>query len=357
MNVYEDEKNMSIEYDNDDDDDEVADVTAAVAYGAGKQQGKYWPHMKFLFTKHSQVAFLILKAVDECKCTSEVNAVNGNNPKGNSWNRLYDNFYAGDSPGRGLLAPHKDSFRKVENVTKLKKKITEMWTFIIKESKKPKSDVPQEMLLIGLRQAKEYDVTSAKEKSAMEKQKFVTEKLQKDMASYESSTGALPPGVKGMVGGGRREHSTNLHTLQPASYAYANASSDFNDNDDDDIIDLFSSVVTPKSSAPKKQKGKHKAKGGNVNSGPAVVWEKITNNLNNQLERLAGNAGGNVNVGSKKSKLKVLKEQLSDLKDSIAFCKDIPDLHDQYVEEMEEYKVTLKKIKEEQKKEMAMVDE
>jgi hypothetical protein len=340
MNVEEGtELNMSIEYADDDDEVEVAIVASA---------SKYWPHMKVLFTKHQAVAFQILKAVDECKCTAEVNANNGNNPKGNKWNRLYDHCYAGGSPGRGLLAPHKEAFPTIVSVTKLKKKVTEMWNFLKKESIKPKNNVAKELVLMGIRQAKEYDDTCAKEKAAMDKQKYVNEKLQKDMNAFEWGTGALPPGVMGIEGGGRQQHSTNVHTLQPAAYAYVNATTNNvdNDNDNDSVIDLVApKVVTPKTTASKKQKAKTK-----TNSGPAVVWEKITNNLSNQIEFLAKGPRGNVNVGSNKSKLDILKEQLKDMQDTISFCKDIPDLYDEYIDAMEGYKATLKEIKEEQKK-------
>jgi hypothetical protein len=358
MNVsFEEESNnnnmindMSFDYDCEDDEVEVEVVLTST------KVNKYFPHMKILFTKHSDAVFKIFKAVDEFDCTSELKANNGNNTKGNNWNKLYDNFYGGNSPGRGLLAPYSDILPKIGTVTQLKNKIKEMWTYAKKESTNSKSDANKECLLMGVRQAKEYDEASAKEKAAIEKQKLVNEKLQKDMGDYEASTGALPPGVKGMVGGGRQQHSTNLHTLQPASMAYANATTQ-GDNDDG-VIDLAKTVVTPKSD--KKQKGKpNKAKGGGtVNNSAVAVWEKITDNLSNGLDRLAATSGGNGKVvDKKKSKLDLLKEQLNGLKDSISFCKDIPGLEDQYVAEMEEYKATLKKIKEEQKKVLLAAEE
>jgi hypothetical protein len=67
---------------------------------------KYWPHMKILCTKNDDVVFKILNAVDECKCTTELNANNTDYPKGNNWNRLYDHCFGGGSQGCGLLAGH-----------------------------------------------------------------------------------------------------------------------------------------------------------------------------------------------------------------------------------------------------------
>jgi hypothetical protein len=59
----------------DSDEEEVTVVPTA-----GKQGGKNWPHMKFLCTRHKDVLFKLLHAVDECKCTTELNANNTDYP-------------------------------------------------------------------------------------------------------------------------------------------------------------------------------------------------------------------------------------------------------------------------------------
>jgi hypothetical protein len=43
------------------------------------------------------------------------------------------------------------------------------------------------------------------------------------MHVYQQEKGGLPPGAKGLEGGGQREHSTNLMVKQPSTYAWANA--------------------------------------------------------------------------------------------------------------------------------------
>ena len=50
--------------------------------------GKNWPHLARLVTMPELV--LLLRAVDDMGCTSELNASNADNPKGNKWSRLYD---------------------------------------------------------------------------------------------------------------------------------------------------------------------------------------------------------------------------------------------------------------------------
>jgi hypothetical protein len=79
----------------DSDEEEEAGVPHKQGVGA-----KIWPRMKFLCTKNQDIVFKILNAMDECKCTTELNANNTDYPKGNSWNRLYDDHcFGGESPG------------------------------------------------------------------------------------------------------------------------------------------------------------------------------------------------------------------------------------------------------------------
>jgi hypothetical protein len=51
------------------------------------------------------------------------------------------------------------------------------------------------------------------------------EALLESMPEHEAGSGDLPPGAKGTVGAGRRQHSTNLHTHQPEAFSYANITS------------------------------------------------------------------------------------------------------------------------------------
>ena len=93
----------------------------------GKKKGKIWPSVKKLCTNDMHKSILwkmlhqkMLQQVDECHCTSELAATNAHNPKGNSWSCLFDNFFGGGTPGRGLLANH---FPKLQNSSKLKTRI------------------------------------------------------------------------------------------------------------------------------------------------------------------------------------------------------------------------------------------
>ena len=54
-----------------------------------------------------------------------------------------------------------------------------------------------------------------------EKSKAKAKELRQQMTTYERGVGALPPGARGIRGGGRSEHSTNLSLGQPASTSYA----------------------------------------------------------------------------------------------------------------------------------------
>jgi hypothetical protein len=63
-----------------------SDEEVEVVVSSKTMKGKNWPHMKHLCVEHKQVLWMILRAVDECKCTTELNATNGDYPKGNKWN-------------------------------------------------------------------------------------------------------------------------------------------------------------------------------------------------------------------------------------------------------------------------------
>jgi hypothetical protein len=87
--------------------------------------------MKILCTKNEDVVFkILLNAVDECKCTTELNANNTDYPKGNNWNRLYDHCFGGGSQGRGLLAGH---LPKLVTASKMKMKIMDSHLGLLEE--------------------------------------------------------------------------------------------------------------------------------------------------------------------------------------------------------------------------------
>lgn len=319
----------------DNADEEAVALTTATA-AANAATAKNWPQMKKLCTDFGDVAMKILVAVDECECTEELNANNNDNPKGNKWSKLLDVCFGGGSEGRGLLAGLLPPMTKS---TKLKQKVVDMWAHLKLESTYPTTKVDNGLIKMAQRQGDEYDKTKADDKAAADKQKANADKLQEDMRTYEKGRGALPPSAKGTVGGGRLEHSTNLKTNQPSTYAYANMTT--RPGGDKDIIDIDID------DEPKTKKAKKaKVSAATVNGNSLAQLEKLGDNLQKGYEMALGGRGG---VG-KKSKLDILKEQLQEFKDAISFCKDIPDLSVQYRNAMNGYIATLEKINKEQKK-------
>jgi hypothetical protein len=119
-----------------------------------KPRGKNWPHMKILCTERADVVAMILHAVHDCKCTTELNASNSDDPKGNNWNQLYDHCFGGGSEGRGLLAGH---LPLLPNPTKLKIKVMDIWAHLKKESTKDPIKVDMDHVQTALRQEIEYE--------------------------------------------------------------------------------------------------------------------------------------------------------------------------------------------------------
>jgi hypothetical protein len=254
--------------------------------------GKNWPHMKFLCTKHKEVLFKIFRAVDECKCTKELSANNSDYPKGNGWNQLYDHFFGGGTAGRGLLAGHRSSFPTMTSASKLKMKILDIWAYLKKESTQDLIKVDMNLVQIALRQEMEYEEAKAQDKAAADKQKQTDVALQEQMQTYEAGLGSLPPGAKGNVGGGCRQHSTNLKTNQPAAYGYAN----------------FTTGPDRDDKTPPRKKAKTSA--AVVHGNGLAQLEKLGESLDKTLNKLIGGAeDGKVNAaGERKRKQDALQE-------------------------------------------------
>jgi hypothetical protein len=106
--------------------------------------------------------------------------------------------------------------------------------------------IDRQIIQIAVRQLQEYEQTKANVTTAAEKQKQSDAKIIHDMELFEGGLGALPPGAQGIVGGGRRQHSTNLKTNQPAAYFYAHHDTGVNE--------------VAKEAQPQKAKAKAKVK-------------------------------------------------------------------------------------------------
>lgn len=287
-----------------DEDIEVAD-----AVGMPGKRAQNWPQLKFLCTIHKEKLFKFFRAIDEFHCTSELNATNSNNPKGNKWNRLYDHCYGGGSPGQGLLAGH---LPKMSTASKLKQKAVDIWAFLKKESDRDYIIMDMDLIQTALRQEMEYEKTKADDKAAAEQQKNIDKILVEKMQGFQAELGSLPPGAKGTVGAGRRGHSTNLHTNQPATYAYAN------------ITTRPDCVTVEKSPPPPKKKAT------SVNTGGGTLEQlgKLEGALNNGINKLLGlktqkdKDNDGVRSGSKRKR--ILYERQAALKDNIMFYQKFP---------------------------------
>jgi hypothetical protein len=159
-----------------------------------------------------------------------------------------------------------------------------------------------DLMQTALRQEIEYEDAKAKEKAAIDKAKNKDELVQKQMRSFELGRGALPPGAKGTVGAGRREHSTNLHTNQPATYSFANFATKLGP----DIID----DMTPP--PPKK---KAKCSSATVHGNHMAQLKELGASLSTGMEKLMGNH-------DKESKL---YERQAALEKSILFYQKFPE--------------------------------
>jgi hypothetical protein len=285
----------------------VVDVDSDEVTGVGvvsAKKGKNWPHMKFLCTTHKEVVAKIFRAVDECKCTTELNANNGDYPKGNNWNRLFDHCFGGGSTGHGLLAGH---LSPLATASKLKVKIINIWAYLKEESTKDPVKVDMNLVQTACRQEMEYELSKVKEKAAADKNKHNIEVIQAQMKGYEASLGCLPPGAKGTVGGGRRQHSTNLKTKQPAAYAYANVTTGPEDN----------AKITP---PPSK---KAKASSTAINENGLAKLETLGDSFQKSFDKLfGGDKNDKVSIGGNRKQ--VLYEQQAALEKSILFYQKFP---------------------------------
>ena len=206
-------------------------ITTVTATTNSTEAGKNWPHMGRLVTLPILVVFL--QAIDECECTSELAASNKDNPKGNKWTRLYDHCYGGvidvadNETPRGLLG---GKLGVLPSSSKLKLKVGKIWDYVAKQMAQEKHKVPKTVCEICKRQMMEYEDTKKREKDMAQKQKQKDDELHEKMNAYQKGVGAVPPGAKGIEGGGRRQHSTNLNIEEPATNQYANSSTSASDS-------------------------------------------------------------------------------------------------------------------------------
>ena len=239
-------------------------------------QMKRWPQYPKLIKKHPELVLKVLKCVDDCNATSEPQADNKDNVKGNKWAKLFDVCYGGN---RGLLSPY---LAKPANASRLKVCIAEVWKHCVKarENEDVFVDVDTEVIEIGCRQQDEYNKCVNDKKISSAKSKERTAQQQKEMLAYERQLGAIPPGAKGRQGAGRSDHSTNLGLGKPATYAYANASTINLDDSDDE------NVRTPKRPRQRSKSPTTSASRSTLTSNSNAQAANALSNLDSTLYRL-----------------------------------------------------------------------
>jgi hypothetical protein len=283
-------------------------------------QPKNWPHMRALVSEN--VLLIILNAVDECDCTSELAASNTDNPKGNKWTRLYDHCYGGvdvdDSNVHGLLG---NRWRVLPNATKLKQKIQDIWAYIKKE--KDSGKIPLDVVGIAMRQMEEYEVLKEKDKEATAKAKDKDARLQQQMAEYSKKVGAIPPGAKGDKGAGRREHSTNLVSGEPALFSYSNSSTAVNTPNNKSTKTRTVASSSTKSSGTSSSKPPSAIM---VNNEAMGQVSNFTSKFEKMFDRhFGGDSIETAEDGQREKKRRRLMEAKKNHMETIQFLKDMTD--------------------------------
>ena len=199
-----------------------SDQEATAAEAPKPVEKERWPQLTTLMRDHEEVVFKVLRAADECDVVNEVNASDAGNVKGNKWVKLQDVVFGGREDGtRGLVT----EFPAIVLPSKLKKKVISIWQFGCQPEK-----VSSELHIICKRQQKQYEDNKKKIAEGNKAAKEQYAALVVEMRDYEKERGALPPGAKASLppgakpkeGGGRINHSTNLHIRQPAGFGFAN---------------------------------------------------------------------------------------------------------------------------------------
>jgi hypothetical protein len=161
-----------------------------------------------------------------------------------------------------------------------------------------------DLVQTACRQEMEYEQAKAQEKASADKHKHNMEVLQAQMQTYESSLGFLPPGAKGAVGGGRRQHSTNLKTNQPAAYAYVNV------------------TTGPEITPPPSKKAK--VPSATVNENGFAKMEKLGDTLQNGLKKLMEGKDDHDHDKVGGNRKQVLYEQQAALEKSMLLYQKFP---------------------------------
>ena len=158
-----------------------------------------WPHLKSLFPGYNKDIKTLLDQVTECDCVNQPLAANSN-PKGNKWARLYMVMYGGGTFGRGAFAY--SELPRIGDACKLKKKVGEIWKYIVGLNDEDAALVDNVIVETCKRQLQAYESNCAKVNDTTESERKM-EASKAQMVGYERQQGAIPPGAKGVPGCGQ----------------------------------------------------------------------------------------------------------------------------------------------------------
>jgi hypothetical protein len=203
----------------DEDASDVPEVVVVTKDTTGKRKKMTrWPQMTTMMAKDGPYqckVVRILLSIHKCGCLTESLAKDGNNPKGNAWNKYHDHCFGGGDPGLGLI----QEFLLIAKLMQLKSKIMGIWQYVVAN----KDKVSAEVFHLCETQYDEYLALLQREKVAKETAVSAEAQLKGQMRGYKGKKNGLPPGAIGILGAGWSQHSTNLTLGDPACYAYASS--------------------------------------------------------------------------------------------------------------------------------------
>lgn len=270
---------------------------------AKKKDPKNWPQNARLIRDQPEVVAKLFNAAMEHQVWLEVKANDKGNVKGNKWAKFHDHLWGGGTE-RGLMY---GVLPQIPKCSKLKAKMITLWETCSNMSTADDNNLdgcPVDIKRMAVDLLGKYNKNKDDEATQAAKSKERDAILQEQMKNYENSRGALPPGVKGIEGGGKGEHSTNLTVREPATYGYVNATTG--------DVEGTTGVVyqTPKATKGEKKKNRNSSGGSTSVHNHAMSG---LNKLSSTLESMMNKLNNNDSASTKTSRT---SEVASDLTDS-----------------------------------------
>ena len=155
-----------------------------------------------------ETTLLILECIRDTGAFHEPKADNDCSKDSNRWVKLY----------LCLFEPHQGLLRCVERPNKvgdLKKKIIQLWDAIDANQK-----FPEEGRSEAKKQKDAYEKAVKDSERMRQENALKEEEMKAKLVKREAALGLIPPGARGVVGGGRAQNSTNLFLNEPAIAAF-----------------------------------------------------------------------------------------------------------------------------------------